>query len=287
VRQPDGARRWALLAPALIVVAGWWIGPALATVWLAVVDGGSFAAVDHLRFVASSGAAREAIRNTLVWVVAVGVGATVAGVGLAALAERLRAHRILVPVVVLPTVIAPVVVGVMWRSLLAFRPSGTDQVGLVNALVATPGLDPVAWLTQAPLNTLLLAGALVWVQTGVAMLVVSTAMGRVPDDVREAAQLDGASDAQVFGRITLPSIRGAVVLAGLSSVVVAIRTFDMVKVATDGQYGTSVLATEMFDQAFLLDQSGRGATLALVMAALAAPVAVMAVRRHRRGLVVA
>lgn len=283
MRQPDGARRsWVLLAPALILIAGWWLLPALHTAWLAVIDGGSFALVDHARSVLTDGAMREATRNTMVWVIGVSIGATAAGLALAYLADRLRAERALVPFILLPTIIAPVAVAVIWRSTLAFRPAGTDQVGLVNAILTTPGLSPVAWLTQAPLNTVLLAGALVWMQTGVAMLVLSVAIGRVPDDVRDAARVDGASESQVFGRITVPSIKGAIILAGLTSAAVTVRVFDLVWVGTGGQYGTSVLGTEMFDQAFVQNDSGMGATVALVMLAAMAPIAFLAVRRTRR-----
>lgn len=271
-----------MLVPALVLVVFWWLLPTLATSLVAVVNGGTSNLTDHLRFLVSDAASREAIRNTVVWVIGVGIGTTVLGLVLAVIADRLRASRLLASVVLVPTVLAPAAVAVIWRSTLAFRPAGTDQVGLVNAVLGLGGLSPVAWLTQVPINTLLLAAALVWMQTGLAMLILSAAVARVPSDVRDAARVDGASETQIFGRITVPTIRGAVVLAGLSSAVVAVRVFDLVKVATDGQYSTSVLGTEMFDHAFVHDQSGRGATLALLMAFLVAPVAVLAARRMRR-----
>ncbi len=282
MRQADGGGRIALLVPALILIGCWLILPALTTSLLAVVDLGTSNLADHLRFLVSDGAAREAVRNTVVWVVGVGIGATVLGLALAVIADRLRARRLLVAVVLVPAVIAPAAVAVIWRSTLAFRPAGTDQVGLVNGLLGVGGLNPVAWLTQVPINTLLLAAALVWMQTGVAMLILSAAVARVPNDVREAARVDGANEMQIFGRITVPTIKGAVLLAGLSSAVVAVRVFDLVKVATDGQFATSVLGTEMFDQAFVHDHTGRGATLAMVMLVLVAPVAFLAVRRLLR-----
>jgi alpha-glucoside transport system permease protein len=284
VRRPPGAWwPWALLAPALILITGWWVAPALASLWRSLVDGGSWVGFEHARFVFTDAGPREAIRNTVVWVVGVAAGSTVAGLALAALADRFRAERWVVPFLVLPTALSLVAVTVMWRLALAFRPAGTDQVGMLNGLLTTAGLDPVAWLTQAPVNTVLLAGILVWVQTGVALLVLVTAIARVPDDVRDAARLDGATEGQIFGRVTVPSIKGAIALAGLSGAAVAIRVFDIVRIGTDGQYRTSVLATEMFDQAFVHNDSGRGATLAVLMLVLMLPIATLAVRRVRRG----
>lgn len=283
MRHADGVqRRWALVTPALILIIVWWLLPAIATAGLTIVDGGSLAITDSIRFIVSDGAAREAIRNTVLWVVGVTIGTTVLGLLLAAVAHKLRAGRSFLTFILLPTVMAPAAVAIIWRSTLAFRPGGTDQVGLANALLALPGLSPVAWLTQAPINTLLLAAALVWMQTGVAVLILSAAIARVPGEVQDAARVDGASELQVFGRITVPSIKGALLVAGLSAVVVAVRVFDLIKVATDGQYATSVLGTEMFDQAFLHNNSSRGAILALAMAGLVAPVAFAAARRALR-----
>jgi alpha-glucoside transport system permease protein len=271
---PSRWRTWALVAPAAVVVALWWGLPLLQTLWLSVAE---------LAWVATDGGARLALRNTIVWLVVVTAGSTVAGLALAWVAERLRAQRVLVPLVAVPTAVALTVVAVVWRALAAFRPAGTDQVGVINQVLAVPGLDPVAWLVQAPVNTVVLAGALVWVQTSVALLVLSVAIARVPGDVRDAARVDGATDLQVFGRITVPSIRGAIVLAALSSAAVAIKVFDLVTVATDGQFSTAVLGTESIDQAMRQGAPGRGAALAVLMLLLLAPLALVAVLRARRG----
>jgi alpha-glucoside transport system permease protein len=272
---PSRWQAWALIAPALIIAALWWGLPLLQTVWLALAD---------LGWALGDGGARLALRNTVVWIVVVAIGSTAAGLVLAWMAERLRAQRVLVPLVLIPTVVAPTVVAVAWRALLAFRPAGTGQVGLANRIAAVPGLDPVAWLAQAPLNTLLLAGALVWVQTGIAMLVLSVAIARVPGDVRDAARLDGATDLQVFGRITVPSITGAIIVAGLTSAAVTVKVFDLVTVATDGQHSTAVLGTESIHQAMRVGESGRGSALVVAMLVLVAPLGAWAVLRSRRAL---
>jgi alpha-glucoside transport system permease protein len=265
---------WALLAPAFVVLAVWWGLPLGHTLWSGLADLGSI----------TESASRTALRNTVVWLVVVPVGATGAGLGLAWLAHRLRAQRLLVPIVALPALIALVVVAVAWRSVLAFRAPGTAQVGLLNQIVALPGLDPVAWTSQAPLNTVLLAGALVWVQAGIAMLVLSVAIDRVPDDTREAALLDGASDLQAFRFVTLPNIRGAIALAAVTSAAAAIKVFDIVVVATDGQHATQVLGTESMHQALRLGETGSAAALAVVMLFLMAPFALWALARSRRAL---
>ena len=68
------------------------------------------------------------------------------------------------------------------------------------------GHNPVAWLQQDPWNNLLLMVIMVWMQTGFAMVVLSAAIKAIPDEIIEAARIDGASEFQVFRRIIVPSI---------------------------------------------------------------------------------
>jgi alpha-glucoside transport system permease protein len=265
-------RAWGLLAPALVVLLLWWGLPLAQTTWM------GFPHLDTL----VRGPGRVALRNTVLWVVIVTVGATVAGLVLAWLAERWRATGWLLPIVVLPGVVAGSVVAVAWRSVLAFRPAGTGQVGLANFVLTLPGLDPVAWLTQAPLNTLLLAGALVWVQTGVAMAVLSTAIARrVPAEVREAAELDGAGPFEAFRFVTVPSIRGAIVVAAVTCAAAAVKVWDLVVVATDGLHSSQVLGTTAVDEGLRGGDPGVGSALALGMVLLLLPLGVWTLWRAR------
>ena len=266
-------RAWALLAPALVAGALWWVLPLVATTWSALGD------LDAV----VRGRGRDTLVNTVVWVVVAAVGSTAVGLALAWLAERLRATRLLVPFVVLPSIVAGSVVAVAWRSVLAFRPAGTSQVGLANLVLTLPGLDPVAWLTQVPNNPVLLAGPLVGVLPGVARGGPPPPIPRkVSPEVREAAVLDGATPFEVFRFVTLPSIRGAVVIAAVTSAAAAVKVFDLVVVATDGLHTTQVLGTESIRQSLGGGDAGVGAALALAMVILLAPLALWSVSRASR-----
>ena len=273
---------WGLLTPALVLLLLWLVIPAVQTLWLAVAPGGNFAGWEHLRWLVSGAGGRTALRNTVVWAVAVPLLSVAAALGLALVADRFRSRGLLETVVVVPAIISLVVVAVQWRLLLVFRPAGTDQVGVANQVMVSAGLDPVAWLVQAPVNTLLLAGGLVWATTGICLLLLSTAAQRVPDDVRDAARVDGADETQVFVRVTVPSIKGSIVAAAAATAIISIRVFDLVQVATGGAHGTEVASTAMVDTAFVANDPGRGAMLAVALGLLTVPFAAVLMRRLAR-----
>lgn len=277
-----GRRRGAtaLAVPAVVVFGLVAVVPAAVTVVRAVVDGGSLGA--GLRWVVTSAGGREALVNDVAVAAAVTVGSVLAAVVLLALAFVNRAERLVTTVVVVPAAMSLVAVGVAWRLLLAYRPAGVEQPGVVNAAMDVLGLAPVAWLTQDPVNLLGIVAALVWTHTALALLVLGAAVSRVPPALLDAARVDGASEPQVLRRVVLPSVRGALAAVTVTLAALSLQVFDVVQVMTGGAFGTRVLTTELVDQAFRRGEIGRAAGLATVLALLVAPLAVLRAGRVRR-----
>lgn len=273
-------RSGALAVPAAAVFLVWAVVPAVVTVGRAVLGGDSLGA--GLRWVVGSAAGREALVNTVAVAVAVSVLSVLAAAVVLAVAFVNRAERLVTTVVLVPTAMSLVAVGVVWRLLLAYRPAGVEQPGLVNAGVSALGLAPVAWLTQAPANLLAIVAALVWAHTALALLVLGAALSRVPPALLDAARIDGASEPQVLWRVVLPSIRGSAVAAVVTLGALSLQVFDVVQVMTGGAFGTGVLTTELVEQAFRGGELARGAGLGTALAVLVAPLAVLRARRLRR-----
>ena len=84
------------------------------------------------------------------------------------------------------------------------------------------------WLPQQPWNNLLLMVIMIWMQTGFAMVVLSAAIKAIPDEIIEAARIDGASEFQVFRRIIVPSILPTIVVVTTYMVINALKVFDIV-----------------------------------------------------------
>ena len=108
------------------------------------------------------------------------------------------------------------------------------------------GHQPVAWLQQDPWNNLLLMVIMVWMQTGFAMVVLSAAIKAIPDEIIEAARIDGASEFQVFRRIIVPSIAPTIVVVATYMVINALKVFDIVFVMGSAETNkTEVIAERM------------------------------------------
>ena len=227
---------------------------------------------------------RGVVWNNAWWVVAVTGLSTAAGLAIAVLADRARFENLAKSLIFLPMAISFVGAAVIWRFVYVARPAGRDQIGLLNAIWVGLGGEPQLFLEQQPWNTLFIIIVMIWIQTGFAMVVLSSAIKGVPEDLREAASVDGATESQIFWRITLPQIRPTVVVVVSTTMILVLKVFDLVKVMTGGQNGTNVIANEMFDQSFRNFNFGRGSALAMVLFIAVLPLMYFNIRRTREDL---
>jgi alpha-glucoside transport system permease protein len=144
------------------------------------------------------------------------------------------------------------------------------------------GQEPVTWLDIEPWNNLFLMVIMVWMQTGFAMVVLSAAIKSIPDEIIEAARIDGASEMQVFGRIIVPSIFPTIAVVTTYMVINAMKVFDIVFVMGSPETrGTEVIAERMIDWFFISNHDGRGAAIAVVLFVAIVPVMIFNIRRFR------
>jgi alpha-glucoside transport system permease protein len=125
--------------------------------------------------------------------------------------------------------------------------------------------EAVNFVQGVPFNNFWLMVILIWAQTGFAMVILSAAIKAVPEDFIEAAKIDGATDGQIFWRITVPSIAPTIGVVATTIMVNVMKVFDIVKVTTNGQFDSQVLANAMWSEAFLFFNQGVGATLAVLI----------------------
>lgn len=223
------------------------------------------------------------IWNNLWWVFAVTSFATGLGLFIAVLTDRMRrGETVAKALIFLPMAISMVGASVIWRFIYIFRPEGEVQIGVANAAVTAAGFEPVAWLIRPPWNTFFLIIVLIWIQTGFAMVVLSAAIKSVPNELLEAAEIDGATTSESFWRITIPTIRSTIAVVITTLVVIVMKVYDIVKVMTNGEFETNVIANEMFDQAFRFTQAGRGSALATVLFLFIVPIMYVNIQRVRK-----
>jgi alpha-glucoside transport system permease protein len=225
----------------------------------------------------------RAIRNTAGWVILVPLVTVGIGLAFATLADRLRrGEAVAKSLIFLPMAISFAGASVTWRLIYSFRPEGFgSNIGLLNGIMLGLGQEPVSWIDAQPWNNLFLMVILVWMQTGFSMVVLSAAIKSIPDEIIEAARIDGASELQVFRSIIIPTILPTIVVVGTYTVINSLKVFDIIFVMTGGNFGTEVIAERMIRWFFISGHDGRGAAIAVVLFVVIIPVMIWNIRRFR------
>jgi alpha-glucoside transport system permease protein len=286
VRFREGVRPYVFVGPTLVILAVFLIYPVINTIVLSFKDARSesFVGLDNYEFVFTDEHMLRALRNTLLWIVLVPLVAVSVGLLLATLADRLRrGEAIAKSLIFLPMAISFVGAAITWRLIYSFRPEGYGtNIGLLNGVWQGLGNNPVPWLSEQPWNNYLLMVIMIWIQTGFALVVLSAAIKAIPDEIIEAARIDGASEFQVFRRITVPSVLPTIVVVATYMIINAMKVFDIVFVMGNAESnGTEVVAERMIRSIFTSRNDGHGAAIAVVLFLAVIPVMVWNVRRFR------
>jgi len=289
VDKPKRVPRWVVvlcfLGPAVLLVAGGLVYPGVLTIISSFKNrtGAEFVGLDNYVTAFTTGQFQIVLRNTAIWVILVPIVSTFIGLVYAVLVDRTRFEKVAKALVFLPMAISMVGASIIWKFVYEYRPDqpGIQQTGLLNQLLVWIGIPPQQFLINQPTNTLFLIVVMIWIQTGFAMTILSAAIKAIPDDIVEAARLDGLHGIGMFRHITVPSIRPALVVVVTTIAMGTLKVFDIVRTMTGGQFGTSVVANEFYTQSFRQANEGLGAALAVILFVLVIPIVVYNVRQLR------
>lgn len=283
-RGRDKHTRSALLmvAPAFLLVAIFTLYPVASALyestWVSSpIFASEFVGIQNYITVITAGYFTIAAINTL-WFAAVAVPVLVVLGMLVALLlnERFWGNAALRAGMLLPWAIPASVAGVIWQWVFL------DSWGALNAGLYTIGaIDQyIQWLTTPSLARFAVVVVFVWSQLPLAAVLLLAAIQTVPDDLYEAAALDGASAVSRFWSITLPAIRPMLVIVALYELLMAITNFDIIYSLTSGGPGTATTMLTYFtwSESFRMLDFGRGAALAIIIA-LASLVAIFGLLR--------
>jgi alpha-glucoside transport system permease protein len=283
------AEKWqglTFVLPALLLLAVGLVYPALRTVSQSFLDrnSASFVGVDNYLAIFTRPELLQVLGNTALWVILTPIFATAIGLVYAVLVDNTRFESFAKALVFLPMAISFVGATIIWKFVYEYRPNqqGIQQIGLVNQFLVWLGLEPVNLFLVPGWNNVLLIIIMIWIQAGFAMTILSAAIKAIPDDITEAARLDGAGSMRMFFSITLPSIRPALVVVLTTISIGVLKVFDIVRTATGGQFGTSVIANEFYSQSFRIRDLGIGSALAALLFVLVVPIVVYNVRQMRK-----
>lgn len=207
----------------------------------------------------------KALKNTVIFVALSTTIEMVLGFALAlTVSELVRGRGLVRTSMLLPILIPPVAIGSIWR--LMYNP----DFGIINAIFTGIGLPAMDLLGST--NTALFAVVIVdvWHWTPLVFLILLAGLEALPDDVMEAANVDGASYWQTLRMIIIPLMWPALIVAFVFRSIVAFKVFDQIFLLTSGGPGTSteVVSLYVYKVFFQQNQLGYGALLALVTIAL-------------------
>ena len=178
-------------------------------------------------------------------------------------------------------------IGIVASGFLLFKLADRSLGGFKETAEGTyAGPDVVRFLQDAPFNNVFMMIILIWIQTGFAMVIFSAAIKAVPQEFIEAARVDGATESQTFFRVTIPQILPTIGVVATTLIVLVTKVFDIVKVSTGGNFGTNVLANDMFEVSFSFFNRGLGSAIAVFILVSVLPVMFMNVRRMQKERVV-
>lgn len=286
-RVPNGVLVAGFLGPVIIALTGGLLFAAFKTIFESFrkfdqfgTDTGwnSFKNYSHW----FNSANRDMLINTVLWVFLVPILATAFGLVYATLVDRTRFEAAAKALIFLPTAISMVAASVIWKYVYySPAPEGGKQIGLLNAIVTAFGGKPSDWTLSFPSGTIALIVVMIWIQAGFAMTVLSAAIKAIPEDIVEAARLDGVRAFGMFRFVTVPSIRPALIVVLTTIAIGTLKVFDIVRTTTGGQFGTGVIANEFYSQSFRADNQGLGAALAVLLFILVLPIVIYNIRQLR------
>lgn len=182
-------------------------------------------------------------------------------IGALLLNKRFRFQPLWVCLILAPYAVSPVVSVVIWKYLL------DPSYGIVNYLLTRIGVKPVIWFST-PLTSLIPISAVsVWKNFPFLVIVIYAALSSIPEEIIEAAKIDGVQGIAFFKSITLPLISSSLIVGVMFRMIYLIRTFELVWVFTGGGPGrsTEILAIHLYKEAFLYLNFGKASALAWIL----------------------
>ncbi|MGK3142333.1 carbohydrate ABC transporter permease [Pantoea sp. C2G6] len=277
LRQREQRQAWVLLAPMLLVMLLLTAWPLLRTIWLSFTDAAligsgetpSWIGLENYFYALSDPDFRASIWRTLYFTLVSVTFEGIIGVLVALLLnQKFIGRNVLRVLVILPWALPTIVNAMMWR--LNFNP----DYGSINALLSQAGIIEGyrSWLgsPDSALNAVMFAD--IWKNYPLVTLLVLAALQSIPEDLYEAARLDGASAWRRFRAITFPAIVAPLGVALVLRTIDAFKIFDIIYVMTRGGPvdSTKTLSFFVYQESFSYLRAGSGAAYAILMTLMCA-----------------
>lgn len=289
---PKKKRKWPIFAilfilPSFVLYTSFVIVPTVSSMYLSFTswDGVSpdirFIGLSNFQEMLRSERVHNALRNTLILSVVLVLLENVAALALAMLVDQVRWMRNLFrSVFYFPVLLSGVVMGFIWTIILNYN------FGVFNQFLDMLGLSAAKadWLGDPDFAMLSIILSTVWKSAGYYMIIYLAGLQGIPQELSEAASIDGAGRMQQFRHITFPLLAGSVTVCMVLSMINSLKIFDQIAVMTDGGPGfaTETLTYIIYKVGFGELRQGFGTALAQVLFIIILIVTVVQIRLLRK-----
>jgi len=208
-----------------------------------------------------------AVKNTIIFTVMTVLGTTiVALVSAVAVTQPVKGNGFFRVLLYMPQLLSVGVVGLTWQWLLQ------SQFGAINYLLSFLGIHAVNWLGDENLVLPALSLTTIWWTFGFPMLIFIAGLQGIPDQLYEAARIDGASGSQLFFYITLPLLRPTLLFVGVTGVIAHFQVYGQTAIMTTGGPGRAsyTIIYYLYQQAWVSFRMGYGAAVGVALAGIMA-----------------
>ncbi|WP_336990661.1 sugar ABC transporter permease [Bacillus infantis] len=257
------------LAPALLIYLVFAILPILQSFYYSLMEWNGFSAMkfvglDNFVQLFQDSLFWNSVKNNIYVVLASVFGQVPIALFIALLLNRkIKGLKIFRTIGFLPVVLSTVVISLTWSLIF------NSEQGLINELLRAVGLDFLAqnWLGDTTFSMIAVLVVVIWQFVGLYLIIFLAALQNVPQEVLEAAKIDGASEWTTTWKITIPMIWDTIIVAVILAISGSLKTFDLIYVMTHGgpAHSTDVMALYMFNETFSKLQYGYGSAVSVVI----------------------
>jgi glucose/mannose transport system permease protein len=263
-----------MLAPSVILIAifvygfiAWSLRVSMSD-WQGLIPSYNFVGLEnYVELIFNDRRFHIGVRNTLVFSAVFLGGAIVIGLALAIMLDRkLPGENLFRSIFLFPMAVSFIVTGVAWRWLM--NPATGSRTSGLNLLFESVGLDFLvsAWHTNPPPWGIAFVGIpALWQMSGFAMALFLAGLRSIPDDLREAARVDGASEFQLYRRVILPLLRPAVLSVVIILGHISLKIFDLIIALSGRSLALDVPAIYMWTTTFDANNFNRGAAIGILL----------------------
>ena len=276
------AMPYLLLAPALVLLGVFVLYPIIAVIYYSFTDYNIvkppvFVGLDNYEKLVSDPVFWLALAHSIVYLIVTPV-LIVLSIALAIVVNRqLRGIHIYRALYFVPAVSGSIAIGLSWRWLF-------ERTGFINSMLETLGLiqEPIQWLATPALTLPIAMSLTIWAGFGYYAVIFLAGLQNIPEELYDAAIMDGASDFQKHRYVSIPGLRPQIVFVFIISCLAALKVFDEIYVLTNHTGGILDSGTTMvfylWKQAFVLSHAGYASAIAIALLAITLVFSIVNVR---------